>query len=78
MSPDTDGVVAWYEIDGAMVRLLVVEYPDIEPAAAAVEALERGGIDDLVTAGTRDNLLGAVFGEVDKAAVSALLEEALK
>ena len=78
LSPDTDGVVAWYEIDGAMVRLLVVEYPDIEPAAAAGEALEHGGIDDLVTAGTRDNLLGAVFGEVDKAAVSALLEEALK
>jgi hypothetical protein len=78
LSPDTDGVLARYEIDGAMVRLLVVEYPDIEAAAAAVEALERWGIDDLVATGTRNNLLGAVFGEVEKAAASALLEEALK
>jgi hypothetical protein len=78
LSPDTDGVLARYEIDGATVRLLLVEYPDVEAALAAVEALERGGIERLVTAGTRNHLLGAVFGEVDEAAVSALLEKALK
>jgi hypothetical protein len=78
LSPDTDGVLARYEIDGATVHLLLVEYPDAEAASAAVEALERGGIERLVTAGTRDHLLGAVFGEVDEAAASALLEKALK
>ena len=78
LSPDTDGVLARYEIDGATVRLLLVEYPDVAAAPAAVEALERGGIERLVTAGTRDHLLGVVFGEVDKAAASVLLEKALK
>ena len=78
LSPDTDGVLARYEIDGATVHLLLVEYPDVAAASAAVEALERGGIERLVTAGTRDRLLGAVFGEVDEAAASALLEKALK
>jgi hypothetical protein len=78
LSPDTDGVLARYEIDGATVRLLLVEYPDVEAAAAAVEALERGGIERLMMAGTRDHLLGAVFGEVDEAAASALLEKALQ
>ena len=77
LSPDTDGVLARYEVDGATVRLLLVAYPDAE-AAAAVEALKRSGIGRLVTTGTRDRLLGAVFGEVDEAAVSALLEKALK
>jgi hypothetical protein len=78
LSPDTDGVLARYEIDGATVHLLLVEYPDAEAAGAAVEALERGGIERLVTAGTRNHLLGAVFGEADEAAASALLEKALK
>jgi len=78
LSPDTDGVLARYEIDGATVHLLLVEYPDVEAASAAVEALERGGIERLVTTGTRNHLLGAVFGEVDEAAVSALLEKALE
>jgi hypothetical protein len=78
LNPDTDGILARYEIDGATVRLLLVAYPDVEAASAAVEALERGGIERLVTAGTRDHLLGAVFGEVDEAAARALLEKALK
>jgi hypothetical protein len=78
LSPDTDGVLARYEIDGATVRLLLVEYPDVEAAAAAAAALERGGIERLVTAGTCNHLFGAVFGEVDEAAISALLEKALE
>ena len=78
LSPDTNGGLARYEVDGATMRLLLVAYPDAEAASAAVEALKRGGLERLVTAGTRDHLLSAVFGEVDKAAVSALIEKALK
>jgi hypothetical protein len=78
LSPDTDGVLGRYEVDGVTVRLLLIEYPDAGAASAAVTALRGGEIESLVTVAARDNLLGAVFGGVDEAAASALLGEALQ
>jgi hypothetical protein len=77
LSPDTDGVLARYEIDGGTARLLLVEYPDAGAASAGLAALQGSEIKDLVAAEARENLLGAVFGEMDEATASALLEKAL-
>jgi hypothetical protein len=77
LSPETDGVLARYEFSEVVVRLLLVEYLDAEAASDGLAALEGGGIEGLVAADTRDNLLGAVFGEVDEAVADTLLAEAL-
>jgi len=74
---ETEGVLARYDVGGAAVQLLLVQYPNAEAAAAGLTALENGEVDGLVTADARDNLLGAVLGEVDRAAAGALLAEAL-
>jgi len=78
LSPETDGVLARYDIGGAMARLLLVQYPDAEAALAGLAALESSQVSGLVAADARDTLLGAVFGEVDEAAGDTLLEQALR
>jgi hypothetical protein len=78
LSPDTDGFLARYEIDGGTARLLLIAYPDAGAASAGLAALQGGEIEGLVTAEARENLVGAVFGEMDEATASALLEEALE
>ena len=77
LSPETDCVLARYQVGGAVGRLLLVQYPNAEDAAAGLAALEGGQVDGLVNADVRDALLGAVFGEVDAAAASELLAKAL-
>lgn len=77
LGPDTDGVLARYEAGGAVARLLLVQYPDAEAASAGLEALAGGEVGGLVTAGARENLLGAVFGEMDEAVAGTLLTGAL-
>lgn len=82
---ETDGVLARYDLGGGVARLLLVQYPDAEAALAGLTALEGGQADPeqsrrvsgLVAAHARDNLLGAVFGEIDETAASALLAVAL-
>jgi hypothetical protein len=78
LSPDTDGVLARYEIDGEAARLLLIAYPDTRAASTGLAALQDSEIEGLVAAEARGNLLSAVFGEMDEAAASTLLEEALK
>jgi hypothetical protein len=75
---ETAGVIARYDLDGTVVRLMLVEYPDAGAASAALTGLEGGEIGGLAAAGTQDNLLGAVFGEVDETPSQALLEAALE
>ena len=77
LTPQTDGILARYDLDGAFAHLLLVQYPDTEAAAAGLTALWDGQISDLVVAEAHDNLLGAVFGQVDEAAASELLAVAL-
>ncbi|MBE9507601.1 MAG: hypothetical protein IMY86_06075, partial [Chloroflexi bacterium] len=78
LGPETGGVLARYKVGSGVARLLLVQYPDAEAASAGLVALEAGQISSLVAAGARGNLLGAVFGEVDEAAASTLLAEALQ
>lgn len=78
LSPETSGVLARYDIDGSAARLLLVQYPNMEGAAAGLAALETAEVGGLVTAGAHDEFLGAVFGQVDKATADALLAEALQ
>lgn len=73
----TQCVLARYDIDGAVARLLLVEYPDTETAHAAMGALEAAGLDDLVASGVQGDLLGAVFGTVTEDDGSALVADAL-
>jgi hypothetical protein len=77
LSQETGGVLARYEVGGAVARLLLVQYPDAEAASDGLGALESGQVDALVTADARDNLLGAVFGEIEEAAADELLSRAL-
>ncbi|MBU0490682.1 MAG: hypothetical protein KKA73_07335 [Chloroflexi bacterium] len=77
LSATTDGTLARYIIGGATGRLLLVQYPTAEAATAALSALQGVPDSGLVTARTRDNLLGAVFGEIDESAANALLTAAL-
>jgi hypothetical protein len=77
LNPETDGVLARYQIGGTVAQLLLVQYPNATAAAAGLAALEGGQIGGLVTADARDNLLGAVFGEVDEATAGELLARAV-
>jgi hypothetical protein len=77
LSPDTDGVLARYELGGAAGRLLLIVYPGAEAASAGLAALAGGEVEGLADADVQQNLLGAVFGDVDGTAAGALLAEAL-
>lgn len=77
LSPETDGVLARYQIGGTVAQLLLVQYPNAAAASAGLASLEGGYIDGLVTADARDNLLGAVFGEIDEATPDELLARVL-
>ncbi len=80
LSPQTDGVLAEYDLDGTKVQLLLVQYPDAETAAWGMGILASRSASGLVVSDARDTLLGAIYGEVDEvghAAAIALLGEAL-
>jgi hypothetical protein len=83
LSPQTNGLLARYDLGGTLARLLLIEYPDTVAASAAqaasagLAALNDSEVSGLVTANARDNLLGAVFGEVDEGTANTLLTEAL-
>jgi hypothetical protein len=77
LSRETDGVLAQYDVGGVTARLLLVQFPDDEAASAGLLALQGGQISGLVAADAREDLLGAVFGEVDDARAGTLLAQAL-
>jgi len=77
LSPETDGVLAQYAVGSGRAQLLLIQYPDGEQASAGLTALEGGQIDALVSADAHDNLLGAVFGQIDQATASTLLDGTL-
>jgi hypothetical protein len=77
LSDQTNALLARYDLSGATARLLLIEYPNSQAASAGLAALEASQVEGLQVAGARDNLLGAVFGEVDSTAADALLAQAL-
>jgi predicted choloylglycine hydrolase len=80
LGPETDGVLARYDVGGEPVQLLLVQYPDEEAAADGLAALaggrarpeQRRRVGSLVAAGARGDLLDAVFGELDADEMAAL------
>jgi hypothetical protein len=78
LGPETDGVLAGYDVGGVPAQLLLVQYPAAEAASAGLAALEGNRPGGLVAADARGDLLGAVFGEMDEAAAGRLLAEALQ
>jgi hypothetical protein len=77
LGPETDGVLARYDLGGSPAWLLLIRYPDAAAAGAARQALEDGGVEGLVAAGTRDDLLATVWGQVEEGAARELLASAL-
>jgi hypothetical protein len=77
LSPQADGILARYELDGARALLLLIQYPDARAASTGLDALKAGQVDGLVVADARDNLLGAILGDVDPGVATELLAKAL-
>ena len=77
LGSETDGVLARYDAGGAVAQLLLVQYPDAEAASAGQAALSDSQIGGMVASDVRDDLLGAVFGEVDQATADTLLAQSL-
>jgi hypothetical protein len=77
LGPDTEGILARYDLDGSPAQLLLVRYDGAEAASVALEALQAAQIDNLVVAETGGNLLAAVLGSVDTSGAIRLVDEAL-
>jgi hypothetical protein len=78
LSAQTNGLLARYDLDGTRVYLLLIQYPDAQSASTGLAALRSTGqVEGLITADSRNNLLGAVFGPVKPTAANDLLAQAL-
>jgi hypothetical protein len=77
LGPETNGLLARYDLGDGPALLLLVQYPEASAAAAGRDALLTGQVDGLVLADAHQDLLGAVFGEVDEAQARTLLMSAL-
>jgi hypothetical protein len=78
LSPQTDGLMARYDLGDTPVYLLLIEYPEAQAASAGLAALKAGQIEGLIAADSRDNLLSAVFGQVEPIMAEALLAQTLR
>jgi hypothetical protein len=77
LGPETDAVLARYEIEGESAWFLLVEYPTAGAASVALDALQVSGIHSLAAAHAREERLGAVFGPVTEAQALSLLRKGL-
>ncbi len=78
LSRETNGMLAQYDLGGAAVQLLLIEYPDAARASAGLAALLDGDVEGLLVANGHDTLLAAVFGDADATAADELLGQALQ
>jgi hypothetical protein len=77
LSPETEGVLARYEMGDEKLLVLLVRYPDASVASTALGALRSSGLDELVAAEARDELLAAAFGAGSGAEAETLLDQIL-
>lgn len=77
LGPTTEGVLARYQKDDAVLQLLLVRYPDAQASQARLAALQSMAPDDLLVADQHGDLLGAVFGVGDETSARSLLSQAL-
>jgi hypothetical protein len=78
LSPQTNGALARYTLNGATTRLLLVEYSTSAQAGDALKALQTGDVSDLLAAQVKGNYLAAAFGKTEAAQAQHLVEQALK
>ena len=77
LGPETDGVLAQYQIGDDITTLLLVQYPDAVTAASGLESLQAAEVDNLATAEAKEDLLGAVFGGLSETQAGEMLGAAL-
>jgi hypothetical protein len=77
LSPETDGVLARYELGESTAWLMLVDYAESSEATAARGALDGAGVEGLVAVEAEGARLGAVFGQIDAEAAGTLLAQAL-
>jgi hypothetical protein len=77
LGPETDCMLARYDLDGKAAQLVLVQYPTAQAAPDALATLQGTSLNNLVVADVHGRLLGAVFGEADAAPAGELLSEAL-
>jgi len=78
LSQETQGVLGRYLIDGKVAYVLLIEYPTANAAAAGLQALRGGQIDQVVVADLNGRLLGAVLGELTAERAQTMLNDAIK
>jgi hypothetical protein len=77
LGPETEGVLARYELGEDNLLILLIKYPDGNAASSALEALRSAGVEGLITADKNQEVIGAAFGAGDSAQAEALLDSAL-
>lgn len=77
LSPQTNGYLARYQLDGKPAMLLLILYPGENGARAGLEALDYAGLEDFIASQVSGGMLGAVFGQVNESAARKLLGQAL-
>jgi hypothetical protein len=78
LSAQTNGILARYDLDGTRVHLLLIQYPEANAASTGLAVLRSAGqVEGLIAADGHDNLLGAVFGQVNSTQANNLLAKAL-
>jgi len=78
LSPQTNGALARYTLNGATTHLLLVEYSTSAQAGDALEDLQAGDVSDLLASQVNGNYLAAAFGKTEAAQAQQLVEQALK
>jgi hypothetical protein len=77
LSPETEGVLARYQVDDGIGQLILILYPETDMARRGMERLAAGQIGSLVSVQTRERLLVAVFGNVGQKAADDLISAVL-
>jgi len=78
LSPQTNGALARYTLNGATTHLLLVEYATSAQTGDALKALQAGDVSDLLASQVNGNDLAAAFGKAEAAQAQHLVEQALK
>lgn len=78
LSPQTNGTLARYTLNGATIHLLLVEYSTSTQAGDALKALQSGDVSDLLASQVNGNYLATAFGKADATQAQHLVEQALR
>jgi hypothetical protein len=77
LDPQTDGVLAQYEREDSRGWLVLIQYPNAEDASAGLAALQATDTVEPAGVGVQDDLLAAVFGQVDGSTAGSLISQVL-